>query len=115
MAIKVKLNSSLRGLAASYRAKVEHVVAESAQEVASLARQFAPRATGHLAEESIAVTETGSTGVIRVVAQTADAEHPEYAMAVEYGTEHSPAQPFLRPAAEAVRPRMERRLRALKP
>lgn len=115
MAIKVKLNSNLRALAQNYRTKVEQVAQSSAEEIASLAAQLAPQRSGHLALESIAVALTASTSVFRVIAHTADSTHPEYAAFVEYGTEHSAAQPFLRPAYEFVRPRFENRLRHLKP
>lgn len=115
MSVRVKMKSNLRALKGRYRAKVERVVAETAVEVASIARQLAPRDTGHLAEESIAVVLTPSTGVARVVARTADAEHPEYALHVEFGTANADAQPFMGPAFEAVRPRMRRRLAHLKP
>ncbi len=114
MAIKIKINSSLRDLKGSYRDKVAKVVSESAVEIASIARQLAPKDTGHLADESIAVEQTPSTLVTRVVVKTADADHDEYGMHVEFGTSESAAQPFLRPAAAIVAPRMKRRLAHLK-
>jgi HK97 gp10 family phage protein len=115
MSVKVKLNKNFRGLKASYRAKCERVVAESAREVAAVASQLAPRDSGHLADESIAVVVTASTSVVRVVAQTADADHEEYSHLVEFGTSETDAQPFMGPAFDIVRPRMENRLRRLNP
>lgn len=68
-----------------------------AEEIADKATSAAPRDTGALADsiEGGAVLE-GGTWKARVVAEV------DYAAYVEFGTSDTPAQPFLRPAADEV-------------
>jgi HK97 gp10 family phage protein len=112
MPLKVKLNDNLEKYSRQIKRNANRRLFQLAQEIASLAQQLAPVDTGHL-RLSISVVETVRSGIFRVVATTADGTHPEYAWFVEWGTRHSPAQPFLTPAYLAVKKRLDRYLKRL--
>lgn len=110
--IAFKLNSSLRGQSAKIKSNLYNKLYKVAEEIAAIAQQLAPEDTGHL-RDSISIKVTVTSGIIRIVCQTKDADHPEYSWFVEYGTSDSPAQPFLTPAAESVRARLDKMLSKL--
>lgn len=85
------------------RTQTVRVVNDTAAEVESIAKQLAPVETGRL-RDSIHTENYRNGELKRVVAEA------EYAGYVEYGTVHSAAQPFLRPAVESVKSRVNRRL-----
>ena len=90
-------------LKGAVRGGVVKIVNESATEIAAIARQLAPVDTGFL-RDSIAVESYNRNELLRVIVDA------PYAGFVEYGTSAQAAQPFLRPAVEAVKSRMNRRL-----
>jgi hypothetical protein len=92
-----KIRAGLRGAAA----KGNH---RAAQFVASLAYQLAPEDTGDL-KRSVQV-ETEPDELRQVV--SAGKDIPDIrAVAQEYGTATSEAQPFMTPAARAIKPERE--------
>lgn len=96
------LSNNVPQVTAEIRRRIIKIANETAYEAAEIAKGLCPVDTGFL-RESIRVEQTGGNRLKVVV----DAE---YAAAVEYGTSKSEAQPFLRPALEAVRGRLNRRL-----
>ena len=98
MTVSVRLNlSKLRRVIAGEQAAIDRGARAYAQAVADLAEQLAPFETGEL-RDSIHVEEGDRPGSYRVVAS---APHAAF---VEFGTHKMPAQPFLNPAAQRVRP-----------
>lgn len=87
-------------LLSTTRSRAERVVAETAHNIGSFAKQRAPVDTGRLKnsiqERDITPLywEVGPVGV-------------EYDIYVEYGTSRAPAQPYLTPAVEQARPAFE--------
>lgn len=71
-------------------------VGEASLEVESVAKQLSPVLTGRMRSSIGARIDSDGLGA-DVIART------EYAEAVEFGTESSPAQPFMTPAVENVR------------
>ena len=71
---------------------------ELAEVAEDIAKQLVPVASGAL-KKTIRVEPNARTGSASVVAGS---DEVDYAAAVEYGTRHSPAQPFLGPAAESA-------------
>lgn len=86
-----QVQAALAAVALRVDAADEVVEETSAQIVAALAAQLAPKFTGHL---SASTDEQGGA----VVAATG------YAGYVEYGTRRHAAQPFMRPAKERSEP-----------
>ena len=77
-------------------AKAEAIVAKAAMDLEAHAKSLAPVDTGTL-KNSIQATKIGDARWRVVVGA-------EYGMYVEWGTVHSPAQPFFQPAINAVTP-----------
>ena len=94
MSIEVKGADKLRAQLAAYKAKLaaatKKTVDETLHQIAEEARSNAPVDTGALRESIHVEEETGLAGKV-----VADAD---YAIDVELGTSHAPAQPFLGPA-----------------
>jgi HK97 gp10 family phage protein len=82
--------------AASMAARVEAVVAKAAHDIEAHAKGRAPVDTGFL-RNSIGSQRVGDAHW-RISARA------HYAVYVESGTRHMAAQPYMRPAADAVRP-----------
>lgn len=78
-----------------------------AVEVRNIIRQNAPRDTGELAKRVTARRRRGTPTMVR---STVTIQQP-YAIHVEYGVEHAPAQPFIVPAVEQTRPKLKERYR----
>lgn len=95
-----KLTSRLPMIGAALEAKANAAVRKAAFDVQAQAKQRAPVDTGAL-RTSIGVEMTGPLS-----AEVATAM--DYAEYVEYGTSKMGAQPYMTPAAEAVRPGFER-------
>lgn len=83
-------------IAAQLASGAGKAVQETSTAIAATARSLAPKLTGTLAG-SIEVQSTGPTSA--EVTATAP-----YALYVEFGTGHGPAQPFMTPAGEQGRP-----------
>lgn len=79
------------------------VVAEGAQDVQRLAQQIAPNRTGTLAR-SIGIDFLDG-GLLAVIGPDVD-----YDTFVEFGTNDTPAEPYMEPAGEAVLPRVNAEL-----
>lgn len=94
------LRSNIPQLRASLPDAAARGVARAAFLVEDLAKQLCPVDTGAL-RASIRVTPTAPALRMAVIATQAYAAH------VEYGTLHSPAQPFLTPAARAIKVQRE--------
>jgi HK97 gp10 family phage protein len=92
-----ELAADLIGAGPKAAAGVRPLVRRAAVRTQRLAQAFAPKRTGFLA--STIQTTSGSTGATGRVAATAP-----YAAFVEYGTSKMAAEPFMRPAADAVTP-----------
>jgi len=83
-------------------------VRQGLEMIAEEARRLAPVDTGALRESIHVEMSPGGTNGEVVVGTSGGPEY--YAMFVEFGTAHMPARPFLRPAADAVRDRIQRQL-----
>jgi len=81
-------------------------VLEAAEIIGEEARRLAPVDEGDL-RQSI-VSEISTSTRTRAVAETGPTV--EYGISVEYGTHDTPAQPFLRPAADAKQERAVREI-----
>jgi HK97 gp10 family phage protein len=103
---RAKLVSKIPQVEKNLRRQVEEVVGDGAQDMAVIARQLAPVDTGELRDSIAAFRNTRLNWVVGAAAT--------HARFVEYGTSRSAAQPYLRPAAEAVKPRLMKRLRRMK-
>jgi len=107
-------------------AKVLHQVASQAvrktvADIQAAAQQRAPVDTGFLRSSVYTVTSAGSSygsgaGTGPLLPEIPAAENDttgyvavgaEYGVYLEYGTSHGPAQPYLTPASEEVRPSFE--------
>lgn len=96
--VEMRVNR-LPDLAAQTRKKLSQVVRKTTTDLEAQAKVRAPVDTGAL-RNSIQGTATGElSGQVAVGV--------EYGAVVELGTSTQPAQPFLGPAAEAVRPGFE--------
>ena len=80
-------------------------LAESAELVADVARRKAPVRTGAL-RESIDTKVSKTRARIRV-GRTGHGAGAPYARFLEFGTKNAPAQPFMRPALDESRRRIE--------
>lgn len=94
--MSVSLTSRLPQLEAQLVAKAQQGVQKAANDVESHAKGVAPVDTGNL-RSSI---QSESTGALSAVVNAG----AEYGIYQEYGTYKMAAQPFMVPAAEAVRP-----------
>lgn len=100
VSITVELRSNrLAAIAAGMMPKARALVGKTVFDVEAQAKTRAPVDTGAL-RNSIHGTMTGATeGEVTTGV--------EYAVYQEYGTVYQSGQPFMRPAAEAVRPAFE--------
>lgn len=104
--IRFTIKSNLDQLPQEVRLEAEARCFRASLEIASLAAQLAPVDTGELSESvGVAQGTDGKTWLI-----TVNAGH---AVHVEYGTENSEAQPYLRPACNALIPELRADLRKL--
>lgn len=88
--------NNLGRIAVNLRPQASQVVRKAAFDVEAHAKTLVPVDTGAL-KASIQTEQTGDMSA----AVTAGMEYAPY---VEYGTSHGPAQPYMTPAADAVRP-----------
>lgn len=86
------------------------VIREAIAGVAAHAQNLVPVDTGNLKNSIHPVLAGEFVGEIRAGEHEGDSVGTgvHYAPYVEFGTEHGPAQPYLGPAVEAVRPAFER-------
>jgi HK97 gp10 family phage protein len=91
--------------AAGVQKRIDRVVDETADEVVKIAQDIAPRDTGAMAD-SIRKEEVAG-GKMVVVGDDDKITYPPF---VEFGTVYQEAQPFLRPAVNATKSRLRRRL-----
>ncbi len=111
----------MRAIPKAVREAMQPALATGGYEVAEAIEALAPEDTGDL-KGSIAVTLGGQTtppysqpggesvvpeNQVAVTAGNSDVRYPHL---VEYGTTHTPAQPFFWPGFRLVRKRVERRL-----
>ena len=106
LSFKVQVRNRIPELRRELRPRAERVLAESAMEIASIARQLCPVDTGDL-HDSIAIESYAGRFAGAAKAVVAGMH---YAPFVEFGTSESLAQPFLRPAFDLVAPRLKRRM-----
>ena len=110
------------------RKAISESVRTAAFHIQANAAATAPRDTGYLASSIYTVTSDGSTygeGFQDGREPLPEVEKPAndltavvavgaaYGVYVEYGSVHGPAQPYLTPAAEFVRPQLEKAAAAL--
>lgn len=100
--MSVELKDNFAHVTLALGAGAGRTAEETAEEIAANARGAAPRATGHLADDSIKVVPTADPSAFLVVASTADGEHEEYAALVEFGTGRTAPQPYFLPAVEVA-------------
>ena len=93
--IEIKFNHFPQ-LAEKAHAAVSEIVRKAAFDVEGQAKTFVPIDTGALHNSIDVQMEGDLTAII--------APHTEYAAFVEFGTSKMSAQPYMTPAAEAVRP-----------
>lgn len=79
----------------------------TADDVVETAKRIAPRDTGYLADTIHAEQKSSHPAVFEVSSEA------DYAPMVEWGTRYQNAQPFLRPALEEARGRMEARYQGM--
>lgn len=110
------------------RKAMEQVIVKACFDIQAQAMSNAPVDTGMLESSIYTVTAKGSSygdGVVDPSKLLPEVDAPpnsltayvvvgaNYGLYVEYGTEHGPAQPYLTPAAEFVRPQFEKAAHAL--
>lgn len=88
-------------LSAQLQARAEQIVTKAAFDVEAEAKTVVPVDTGNL-KNSI---QTAKVEPLKAIVHTGTVEYAEY---VEYGTSRMAAQPYMTPAAEAVRPAYHR-------
>ena len=119
--IQVKFNH-IPNLTDSMRANAIEAVAKAAFDIEAHAKTLVPVDTGTLKNS---IQRTIDDGGLAATIPAGDGSTPpgsttasaEYGLYVEYGTKYSRAQPFMRPAAEKVRPafiEVMRRVAAMK-
>lgn len=86
-------------ISANLHSQAGRLVAQTARNIESLAKQRAPKDTGFLANSILAGQVAPFHWEVPVGA--------DYGIFVEYGTSRMAAQPFLTPAVEQVRPAFE--------
>lgn len=109
ISFQVQSKNRIHELRRELRPRMQRVIDETATEIAAIARQLCPVDTGNLRDSIAVINYSGhssSYGMAKAVLAGMS-----YAIFAEFGTSTSSATPFLRPALEAVRPRLERRLR----
>lgn len=110
-----QLEKKLHGLETKIEKKaLRHAMRRAGKIVLATAKTLAPRRSGRMADTlkvRSAKKSNANSGQVGVVVQTGTRDQlgiPEdakyyYPAGVEYGTSHSPAQPFLRPALDQNR------------
>lgn len=98
------LKSSIPAIRAGLRDATARGVRRAAGHVADLARQLAPIDTGAL-RRSIRVEDGTTDTQVAVTAGRGLADIR--AIAQEFGTVYQPAQPYMTPAARAIKPEIE--------
>jgi HK97 gp10 family phage protein len=92
-------------LARKAKGAVRDIVRKAAFDVEANAKNVVPVDTGNLKNSIDVEMESDTTAVI--------GPHTEYAAYVEFGTMNMPAQPYMTPAAEAVKPAYMEAMRQL--
>jgi len=103
------LIANVKAFDAAVQREVKTAVRRGAEETVDLAQQLAPYDKGFMHDHIRAeFSEGGYTYRVGLYAEDfAAAGLPFYPVFVEHGTSVSPAQPFLFPAYEAIRPNVE--------
>jgi HK97 gp10 family phage protein len=101
----VKVFDRLPGVAGQVRAGARLAVTKTVADLEAQAKSRAPVDTGAL-RNSITGTMTGET-------EGEVSTNQEYAPHQEWGTRFQPGTPFMRPAADAVRPGFEAAMKAV--
>ena len=113
-----QLTTKLKRLPEAARAELRKALAQSAFEIADTAHANAPRDDGDLrrsigtrrgAHELSELVVAGGSLTTRPV-RAGQTTTYDYALGVEFGNEHSPAQPFFYPAYRAHQRRVKNRL-----
>lgn len=97
--MSVEYRSNLRLIAGQIERELAAALHETADDIADLAQQLAPEDTGAL-KASKDVRPDGDGWIVSFGRGLPDIR----AIAQEYGTEHSPAQPYLTPAVAQIDP-----------
>lgn len=98
-----KLRAALEQLPEDMRKGVRKALRESSMAVRKEARKYVPERTKALRKSiKFKVSKDGLSSVVRPTLY--------YGTFVEHGTKRQEAQPFMRPAAEAERPRFPKRI-----
>lgn len=92
--------AGLKRIRAQLDAAIDRGAARGASMIVDVAKQLVPVDSGDL-RDSIRVQPKPGSGKGQY-AVAAGSKEVTYAMAVEYGTVDSPAQPYLRPAYDAI-------------
>lgn len=101
MPIRVHVNVNLKAVSERIHAKAAVAVEKAAFDIEAHAKANAPVRTGFL-RSSIVAEPTGNPLRWLVTA------YAGYSQFVEYGTRNMAAQPYMTPAAELVRPQLQR-------
>lgn len=96
----VVVGSELGKIAAGMESKAALILAKTATDIEAHAKARAPVDTGNLRSSIQAVRRSSQAWTVYVGA--------EYADYVEYGTAHSPAQPYWNPALNLVLPEFKK-------
>lgn len=108
LSIRIKVTSNVGRVTGLAHERAEAAIAKAAADIEAQAKARAPVDTG-LLRSSINQPPTGDS-MRRVV------ESPvNYSVYQEYGTSKMPAQPYMTPAVELVRPSFEAAMRKLIP
>ena len=102
LGVKITKQNRIPELRRSLRPRAEKILNDAATQIASLAFQLCPKDTWALAESIAIETYSGHRPGFGVAKRVVVGMF--YAPFVEFGTSNSPAQPFLMPAFEAVKP-----------
>lgn len=102
-----RFHNGFKDLRARIQQETDNRAKATADDVVQTAQRIAPRATGYLAN-TIHADQKSSHPAVYEVSSEAD-----YAPFVEWGTRYQNAQPFLRPALEEARGRMEARYKGM--
>lgn len=107
LSVRIKVDSKIPHLTAQARQRAESFVAKAAADIEAQAKARAPVDTG-LLKNSINERQEGD---LRHVVESP----VHYSVYQEFGTRKMPAQPYMVPAVEIVKPSFERAMRSLIP
>jgi len=108
-----ELNKALNQLPEAVRGDVlEDVLTETAKPFAEIAQQHAPVLTGFLKGSIGVVTEFKTSKSVQVAIRAGAINRPPYGFYQEFGTAQHGAQPFMRPAWDALKRRAPAMIRA---